>query len=72
MRRVIALDPLESSHHLIAALVLHRAHQDEDAYKEAQAALGLTKTDQAEREARELSDQIKSARGGGTAPRPGP
>jgi hypothetical protein len=65
VRRAISLDPLESNHHFVAALVLHRTHQDEDAYKEAQAAVVLAKTDEADRRARQLSEQLKNARGGG-------
>jgi tetratricopeptide (TPR) repeat protein len=65
VRRAIALEPLESDHHRVAAEVLHRAQQDEEASKEAQLALGLAKTDREAQLARELTERLKSGRGGG-------
>jgi len=64
IRRAIALEPLESDHHRIAGEVLYRAHQDEEAYKEAQTALGLAKTDGEMQRARELTERLKNGRGG--------
>jgi tetratricopeptide (TPR) repeat protein len=64
IRRAIALEPLESDHHRLAAEVLHRAHQDDEAYKEVQIALGLAKTDDETERARELAERLKSGRGG--------
>lgn len=62
--RAIRLEPSEPWHHMRAANVLWRQRKFDEATTQAQAALDLAKDDDTRRQAREMLDDLKRAKGG--------
>ncbi len=60
-RRAIALEPAEPGHHLVAARVLWRRGNYDDARKEAQTGLSLSRTDQERDAAQQVMKGIDAA-----------
>jgi tetratricopeptide (TPR) repeat protein len=61
-RRAIALEPAEPGHHLAAARVLWRKGNYDDAGKEAQTALSLSRTDQQRDRAQQVIKGLDAAK----------
>jgi tetratricopeptide (TPR) repeat protein len=61
-RRAIALEPAKPGHHLTAARVLWRKGNYDDARREAQTALSLSRTDQERDVAQQVMKEVDAAR----------
>src|SRR5262245_11654936 len=68
-RRAIALEPAESGHHLAAARVLWRKGNYDDARREVQTALSLSRTDQERDSAQQVMKGLDAASARAAEPR---
>jgi TonB family protein len=68
-RRAIALEPAEPGHHLAAARVLWRKGNYDDARREAQTALSLSRTDQERDVAQQVMKEVDAARARSSEPK---
>src|SRR5262249_32917850 len=68
-RRAIALEPAEPGHHLAAARVLGRTGNYDDARREVQTALSLSRTDQERDSAQQVLNGIDAARAQAVEPK---
>ena len=68
-RRAIALEPAEPGHHLAAARVLWRKDNYDEAQREAQTALSLSRTDQERDGAQQVIKGVDAARAQAAVPK---